>query len=106
MSVEGAELVKGEVDPWGQQIVYRLINRKIFTVGSPGPDGDLLSSGAIVLRGTLEEPAQADNQESWLAQRRRTALDWGRRATTVTPQIANSETRRDTLTGIVAMHRS
>ncbi|MCH2141349.1 MAG: hypothetical protein MK100_10025, partial [Phycisphaerales bacterium] len=43
-------------------------------VGSPGPDGDLLSSGAIVLRGTLEEPAQADNQESWLAQRR-AALD-------------------------------
>jgi POT family proton-dependent oligopeptide transporter len=67
---QGVELVKGEMDPWGQSVVYRLVNRKNFTVGSPGPDGDLLTPAAIVLQGTIEEPAAADEKGSWLARRR------------------------------------
>ena len=67
---QGAELVKEDMDPWGQPIVYRLSNRKEFTVGSPGPDGDLLTPSAIVLNGTIVEPPTREEEGTWLALRR------------------------------------
>ena len=67
---QGAELVKGDMDPWGQALVYKLVNRKNFTVGSPGPDGDLMSAGSITLTGSIAEPAALEEEGTWLAQRR------------------------------------
>lgn len=67
---QGAELVKEDMDPWGQALVYRLSNRKEFTVGSLGPDGDLLTSSAIVLNGTIVEPPTPEEEGTWLARRR------------------------------------
>lgn len=67
---EGSELLKGELDPWGQPIVYRLVNRNNFDVGSPGPEGDLLTSSSIVLSGTIVRPSDLDEAESWLSRRR------------------------------------
>ena len=67
---QGAELVKEDMDPWGQSLVYRLKNRQEFTVGSLGPDGDLLTPSAIVLNGTIVEPPTPEEEGTWLALRR------------------------------------
>ncbi|MCH2153711.1 MAG: MFS transporter, partial [Phycisphaerales bacterium] len=67
---QGADLLAGEVDPWGQSLVYRLVNRNNFSIGSPGPAGDVLTSSSIVINGTLVHPGTPDEAESWLSRRR------------------------------------
>jgi len=67
---QGAELLKGEKDPWDNLIVYTLVNRKNFTVGSPGPEGDLLTPSSIVLTGAIDEPTPPGEEGTWLHKRR------------------------------------
>jgi len=66
----GAELVKDAKDPWGQALVYRLINRNNFTVGSLGPAGDMLSASSIALNGSIIHPEAQEKADTWLSRRR------------------------------------
>ena len=67
---KGAELVKDVKDPWGQPLVYRLINRNNFSVGSLGPAGDLLTASSISLNGSVIRPDAPEKADTWLARRR------------------------------------
>ena len=67
---KGAELLNGEEDPWGQALVYRLVNRNNFSIGSPGPGGDMLTASAISINGTIVRPAAVSESDSWLSRRR------------------------------------
>ena len=67
---EGADLLKGQTGPWGHQLVYRLLNRNNFSVGSPGPADDLLAPTAVVLKATVVHPTPPEDANSWLARRK------------------------------------
>ena len=67
---EGAELLGGKQDPWGHALVYQLINRNNFSVGSPGPAGDMLTPSSVALNGTIVHPAAPEDSNSWLARRK------------------------------------
>jgi hypothetical protein len=67
---KGTELVKDVKDPWGQALVYRLINRNNFSVGSLGPAGDLLSASSISLNGSVIHPDALEEADTWLSRRR------------------------------------
>ena len=67
---EGGDLLKGQTGPWGHQLVYRLLNRNNFSVGSPGPTDDLLSSTAVVLKASVVYPSPAEDANSWLSRRK------------------------------------
>ncbi|MEE3001296.1 MAG: POT family MFS transporter [Planctomycetota bacterium] len=67
---EGAKLLKGNLDPWGQPIVYRLINSSNFSVGSPGPAGDMLTASSITLNGTIVHPDAPEDAGTWLSRRK------------------------------------
>ncbi|MDG2292379.1 MAG: POT family MFS transporter [Phycisphaerales bacterium] len=71
---KGAEILKDEKDSWGQPLVYRLINRNNFSVGSLGHAGDMLSASSITLNGSIIHPAAPDDADTWLS-RRRAELD-------------------------------
>ncbi|MDG2199580.1 MAG: POT family MFS transporter [Phycisphaerales bacterium] len=67
---QGAEILKGLDDPWDHPLVYRLINRNNFSIGSPGPSDDLLSPSSVVLNGTVEYPSLPEADDSWLSRRK------------------------------------
>jgi len=67
---QGAEILKGLEDPWDHPLVYRLINRNNFSIGSPGPGGDLLTPSSVVLNGTVVHPSPPEDADSWLSRRK------------------------------------
>ena len=69
--VDGEALISKIKDPWGQSLIYHLVNRKIYYVASPGADGDLLTPLAIVLRCELQEPEDPEDAGTWLSRQRK-----------------------------------
>ena len=68
---DGEALISKIKDPWGQALIYHLVNRKIYYVASPGADGDLLTPLAIVLRCELQEPPKPEDEGTWLSRQRK-----------------------------------
>lgn len=67
---EGAGLVKTVKDPWGQPLVYQLVNRNNFWVGSMGPAGDMLTPSSITLKGSIIHPDAPEEADTWLSRRK------------------------------------
>ncbi|MCH2137708.1 MAG: MFS transporter [Phycisphaerales bacterium] len=67
---QAAALLKGEVGPWGRPLVYRLVNRNNFSIGSLGPSGDMLSASSVTVNGHVVHPAGPEDANSWLARRK------------------------------------
>jgi POT family proton-dependent oligopeptide transporter len=67
---DGTDLVNVVKDPWGQPLVYRLINRNNFSVGSKGPAGDMLTPSSIALNGSVVHPDDPGEADTWLSRRK------------------------------------
>ena len=67
---EGAKLLSGITDPWGNPLHYRLVSSMEARVSSSGPDGKLLTPDDINDLITITPPQSALDEETWLYKRK------------------------------------
>lgn len=67
---EGSQLVSGITDPWGEPIHYHLMSSTEARVSSSGPDRKLLTSDDINDLITINQPASAQDKDTWLYKRK------------------------------------
>ena len=68
--IEGAKLVSGITDPWGEPIHYHLMSSTEARVSSSGPDRKLLTSDDINDLITINQPVSALDKDTWLYKRK------------------------------------
>ncbi len=76
LTEEGQQLINHIIDPWGQQLTYRVINSTSCRITSSGPDKTPLTKWDNSLNIKLKEKkdhsltAQTPKQQTWLEQRK------------------------------------
>jgi POT family proton-dependent oligopeptide transporter len=66
----GTQLIASQKDPWGKEMRYEKINRKLYRITSDGPDGAFQSSSDVVFTG------EAVNVKAHKEEKKTSSLTW------------------------------